>query len=419
MGLISLYNPCVFPMIPMTVGAFTPGEGETNRNYTLEAFVYFFSIIFTFSIVGVFFSIIFGATGITKLATNPILNLVIGFIFLYFAYSLLGPQTMDPVFITNFKTYLGKKSKGGYLGFFLRGVIISITTFTCTMPFVGSILVTATSDNWIVPLLGMVSYGFAFALPFGLIAQFPKISGYLPKGGNWFEKFKGSIGILEIIASLKFFSNADLVMNTGILKRNIFLFLTIILLFILILYILNFIHSPSEYIKLNNRTPAQYSISFLILLLILYLGSGMYGNKLSELEAYLPPATSSHIWMSDLETAKLNSKQNQKPILINFTGYSCANCRWMESNILNQPELKDLFENFILLELYTDGDDPKEEKNQEYLVEKFKTIGIPFYAIIDEDEKIISTREGITRQKNDFTNFLNNSLITYNKNQKL
>ncbi len=413
-GFLSLLNPCVFPLIPLTISTFTPKDGETGRNYLLESLIYSFGIVFSFSVIGVLFSVFFGASGITKLATNPALNLAIGFLFLFFASTLLGFEFYLPYWITNAYNKLNNQNKTGYSGILIRGFIISITTFTCTMPFVGSILVTASKGDWFYPFIGMFGYGLAFSIPFTLLSLFPGILKFFPKTGNWNAKFRGTLGILEIIASLKFFSNADLILGTFLLNRNIFLGITIILLVILVLYLMNIIHSPNEVLQKNQKlNKYNYIFSLCVVLMITYLSMGTTGKNLGELEAYLPPAnfhtndSSEHlIWMKDLNQAKEISQKTQKPILVNFTGWSCANCRWMENNILNQPEVQSLLNEFILVELYTDGDNPEEERNQEYLIQKFNTFGIPFYASMDSKEKVYASQEGTTRDVKMFIDFL-------------
>ena len=396
-------------MIPFTLASFMPGDGDSKRNYILEAFLYSLGIILTFSVLGVSVSLLFGATGITKLATNPYLNLAMGVFFLIFAVFLWGAKFMSPAWMSLLSTYLDKNFTG-YSGIMAKGLIISLTTFTCTMPFVGSVLVTAAGGEWFFPFLGMVSYGFAFSIPFVFLAMFPGIYAKFPRTGNWNIKFRGVLAILEVIASLKFFSNADLVWSTGILPRNTFILISILLIFFMILYILDIVHSPDEIIK-NESSPGlvQYAFGILLIMGIVFLSRGLEGKKLGILEAYLPPENSTDSekisWISTLEEGKKLSMISGKPILINFTGWSCSNCRWMEANILNQAEIREELKKFILVELYTDGDDPVEEKNQEYLIEKFKTFGVPFYAALDLQENILSQHEG-TGTLEEFKSFL-------------
>lgn len=409
-GLLTLINPCVFPLIPLTVGAFTRTVEGERRNFPLEAFLYVCGIVCTFSILGVGVSVLFGATGITRLATNPFLNIGLGFVFLGIAYVLWGLEFFPPAWIALTSTYL-EKNTSGYAAILSKGLIVSLSTFTCTIPFVGSVLVTASKGEWFFPLLGMVAYGLAFAIPFVFLSAFPSLLERLPsRGGNWNIKFRGIIAILEIIASLKFFSNADLVWGTNLLNRNTFIILTILFLGVLILYVLDFIHSPREIPPFpERRTPLQYGLGVFFLLVLLYMGRGLGGANMGILEAYLPPsvirATYELQWTHSLEDAKNLAQRSNKKILINFTGWSCSNCRWMESNVLNQDEVKSELRDLILVELYTDGDDPGEEKNQEYLVGKFNTFGIPYYALMDGNEKVFGSHEGVGT-KEEFLKFI-------------
>lgn len=412
-GLLTLINPCVFPMIPLTFGTFTPGAEEKKRNFPLEAFLYVCGIVFTFSILGVGVSVLFGATGITRFATNPFLNIGLGFIFLGFAYAFWGWDFFNPTWMTFLSTYL-EKNTSGYLGLLAKGLILSLTTFTCTMPFIGSVLVTASKGEWFFPLLGMISYSLAFSIPFVFLAGFPTLLSWLPnKAGNWNVKMRGVIAILEVIASIKFFSNADLVWGTNIISRDIFLLITIFFVIIIFLYVLNFIHSPAEHPPYaEKRSPIQIAIAVFFLVIAVYLGRGLGGSNIGILEAYLPPekTPSSLEWNHSLEEARNLSKLTNKPILVNFTGWSCSNCRWMETNVLNQDEIKSSLKDIILVELYTDGDDPVEEKNQEYLVSKFKTFGIPYYALMDSEEKVLGSHEGVGT-KEEFLQFLKSGTL--------
>ncbi len=414
-GLLSLLNPCVFPLIPFTVSAFTPKEGEQKKNYLLESLIYSVGIIFTFSILGILFSVFFGASGITKLATNPFLNFSIGIIFLFFAYALIGFDFILPPSLVLFYSKLEGSSGSGYFSILIKGFIISIATFTCTMPFVGSILVTASKGEWFFPLIGMFGYGLAFSIPFTLLSMFPIILERLPKNGKWNAKFRGILGIFEVIASLKFFSNADLIWGLNILSREIFLGTTIFLLLVNILYTLDFFENIQLFFyQLKNISKYQISLSLFFVSLIIYLSFGITGSNLGELEAYLPPKHSNYsginpdlVWMEDLDLAKSKSIESGMPILINFTGVICTNCRYMEENVLNTGEVKKELSKFILVELFTDRGTEKDDANQEFEEKKFGTNGIPYYAILDSNEKILSTHLGITRDSDEFINFLN------------
>ncbi|NBU96694.1 MAG: hypothetical protein EBS19_00550, partial [Spirochaetia bacterium] len=398
-GLLSLLNPCVFPLIPFTVSAFTPKEGEQKKNYLLESLVYSIGIVFTFSILGILFSIFFGASGITKLATNPFLNFSIGIIFLFFAYALIGFDFILPPSMVLFYSRLEGSSGSGYVSILTKGFIISIATFSCTMPFVGSILVTASKGEWFYPFIGMFGYGLAFSIPFTLLSMFPIILDKLPKNGRWNAKFRGILGIFEVIASLKFFSNADLIWGFNILSRETFLSITIVLLFINTLYTLDFFENIRLFFsELKNKSKYQITLSLIFVSLIIYLSLGITGSNLGELEAYLPPKQNNYsennpdlVWLEDLETAKRKSIELGKPILINFTGVICTNCRYMEENVLNTKEVKKELSKYILVELFTDRGTDKDDANQEFEEKKFGTNGIPYYAILDRDEKILST----------------------------
>jgi thiol:disulfide interchange protein len=419
-GALSLLTPCVFPLVPITVSYFLKRQEQGQRNVLGDSFVYAISILFSFSLLGLFIAIFFGASGLNKLAAHPILNLSIGFLFIFFALNLMGFfEIRIPSFLL---LLLGKDREGtGVWPTIGMGVTFTITTFTCTMPFLGTVLISAAGGDWFLPLLGMVGYGLSFAFPFFFLSLFPSFLQKLPRSGNWMVSFKVSMGFLEILASLKFFSNADMVWNLGILSKEIFIFLSFLILIALGIYLLGFYRfsHESKNISIGNLRRA-WGVG--ILGASLYLSFALFMKlPLGELNAYLPPTgygkwtplAGEKIlhWHKDLESAKKEAQQTGKPIFLDFTGYTCVNCRWMEENIFTKPEVQSSLLRFVLVQLYTDGDGEVYDKNQEYQEKKFGTIGLPLYITMDVTENPKGRLEGMTRDVNKFLDFLQTGFV--------
>ncbi len=422
-GFLSLLTPCVFPLIPLTVSYFTKNSEKTKKEIFTEAAQFQIGILVSFSLIGFLVSTLYGATGLSKLSTNPYLNLAIFVLFILFALNLFGVfEIYIPSSILNY--FENKKNKSSNLfQNLLMSFLFTLTTFTCTLPFIGTVLVSATKGNSIYPLVGMFGFGLSFSMPFLFLAMFPSLLKKMPKSGSWLVRIKAIMGFLELAASLKFFSNFDLVLNLKILPRENFLMIWASIFFVMGIYILGGFHFKTE--KPNTE---KSFFSVFISICIFYLGfyflSGISGKNLSEWEAFLPNYTNTIsekksntenlVWLDDLDKAKEISKKENKPIFIDFTGYTCTNCRWMEQNIFILDEIKTELKKFVLVKLYTDGEELVHEKNLKYQEDKFETIAQPLYAVLNSEEKIISKFLGMTRNKNEYIQFLHNSILEFN-----
>jgi thiol:disulfide interchange protein len=413
-GALSLLTPCVFPLIPITISFFLKKDEKDTMNPWLKGFLYSSGIVLSFGFLGLVVSFFFGAGSVSKLASNPILNVLIGILFIVFSLNLWGLfEIRLPYFLVN---YLSNKSeKAGLLSIFIMAFTFTLTTFTCTMPFLGTVLVSASKGEWFFPLIGMMGYSIAFAIPFFFLSVFPGLLSGLPKSGNWMVKVKIVLGFIELMASLKFFSNADLVWNTQILSRDNFLFIWISILFTLLIYLLGIIEFPHESKKEIKMHP--FSVLFFISLSfsLLYLTKGVGGKPLGELDAFLPPeelriiskeSNNEYEWMNNIEEAKKKSEIDGRLIFIDFTGYSCVNCRWMEQNMFTLDPVRNKLSSYHLVRLYTDGEGEEFDKNMEYQEQKFGSIALPYYALIDKDENILGSFMGMTREKEEFLDFL-------------
>ena len=423
MGFLSLLTPCVFPMIPITVSFFIK-RGESKKGSPLSnALIYAGGIVATFSLLGFILALTLGASGANQLAANPWVNLFIASLFIYFAFSLFGMYEIDiPDKLKQLS--LRQESRDGVIGTIFMAVTFTLTSFTCTVQFVGLLLVAASQGQWFWPMIGMIVFSSAFASPFFLLALFPQYLANLPKSGGWLNSTKVVMGFLELAAAFKFISNTDLVWGWGFFSHNIVLAVWAILMILCGIYLLGKIRFPHDS-PVEFLSAGRLVISTIFLVFGLYLSSGLYGQRLHGLiYSYLPPqmnlgdpgssssAVSYHdglTWYKDLNEAFEVSRSSGQPIFVDFTGYTCTNCRWMEVNVFIKPEIKERFEKMTLVQLYTDGG-PNHKENQIYEIERFGTAALPYYVILTPNDEVISTFPGMTRNINDFIDFLDSGL---------
>ncbi len=422
LGLLSLLTPCVFPMIPITVSYFTNHSSGSRGKAVKLATIYSLGIIATFTLLGMLLAIFVGAAGINLFAANPWVNILITAIFLFFAFNLFGAYEIAvPSSLLTKLDRITRGSEGegsGIAGALLMGLTFTLTSFTCTSPFVGTILVSASQGEWKAPLLGMLVFSLVFALPFFVLALVPQLAAQLPRAGGWMNSVKVTMGFLEVAAAMKFLSNADLVWKWGIFTRNIVLAIWIAIGIVLTVYLLGKFQLSHD--SKPERIGALRLISAIISLAIsFYLITGLFGAKLGELEAFLPPDLSQETssfgsaggerleWMrNDYEAALAKAKAENKRLFVDFTGYTCTNCRWMEANIFPKNDVEAELKNMILVQLYTDGEGEVYEKNFQLEQDMFGTVALPYYAIIDGDGKPVATFAGLTRNADEFVGFL-------------
>ena len=423
MGFLALLTPCVFPMIPITVSFFTQ-QGESKQGKPLKnAIIYTLGIIATFSILGFILALTLGASGANQLASNPWVNLFIAALFIYFALSLFGMYEIEvPQKLRQFS--LNQEGRGGVIGTLFMAVTFTLTSFTCTVQFVGLLLVAASQGQWFWPMIGMIVFSAAFASPFFFLALFPQYLAKMPKSGGWLNSVKVVMGFLELAAAFKFLSNTDLVWGWGFFSHNAVLAVWAVLMLLVGFYLLGKIQLPHDSPLVSVSVP-RLMLSAAFLTFGLYLTSGLFGQRIHGIiYAYLPPIVEADTgavstngnsmaedfkWYRDLEKGLSEAKVTSKPVFIDFTGYTCTNCRWMEANIFTKREVKDRFNEMILVQLYTDGG-PNHRENQEYEIERFGTAALPFYVIISPNDEIITTFPGMTRDLNNFLDFLDEGL---------
>jgi len=301
-------------------------------------------------------------------------------------------------------------------------VTFTLTSFTCTVQFVGLLLVAASQGQWFWPILGMIIFSSAFALPFFFLAYFPQYLARMPKSGGWLNSVKVVMGFLEMAAAFKFFSNTDLVWNWQLFTHTTVLAVWTIIMFFTGFYLLGKIQLPHDS-KVETVSVPRMLLSIFFLTFALYLGTGLFGRPIHGLiYSYLPPKLTEevglisdvnggneHKWFTNLDEAFVEANIQGRNIFVDFTGYTCTNCRWMESNIFTKDEVKKRFDQFILVRLYTDGGEGYREK-QQYEIDRFGTAALPYYVILSPEDDVLGKFPGLTRNLDEFLAFLDKGI---------
>jgi len=448
-GLLALLTPCVFPMIPLTVSFFTKkGGDDSKKGGVSKAILYGFFIVLVYLALSIPFHLLDSVNPdiLNEISTNVWLNVFFFIIFIFFAFSFFGYYEL-----TLPSTWTNSTSKGegigGVLGVFFMALTLSIVSFSCTGPILGSLLagsLSADGGAWQLTS-GMAGFGVALGLPFALFAMFPNMLKALPKSGGWLNTTKVILGFLELALAFKFLSNADLVKHWGLLKIEVFLGIWIVVFAGLALYILGKIKFPHDS-PLKKRSFFRVSSGLLVFAFVVYLGSGFRLNKetqtftpLTLLSGLAPPVGYSFLYpndcpnnfecFKDLKKGVAYAQKVNKPIVLDFTGYACVNCRKMEEHVWPKATIKPYFENdYVLISLYVD--DKKElPENQKLTVERlgggtrvlenyghkwahfqtqfFQSNSQPYYVLLDSDGKtVLNDPIGYTPDEVDYKAFL-------------
>ncbi|MBK6494390.1 MAG: thioredoxin family protein [Gemmatimonadetes bacterium] len=415
MGALSLLTPCVFPMIPITVSYFTRTSETSGHSAARNAFTYALGIVATFTILGMAIAILVGAGGINRFAANPWVNLLVTGLFLAFALNLFGvwQVTLPSALLTKLNAASDGKRGGETAGILAMGLTFTLTSFTCTAPLVGTLLVMAAQGNWRWPLLGLLVFSAVFALPFFLLALMPRAVAKLPRSGAWLQRVKVMMGFLEVATAMKFLANADMVWQWGIFTRDVVLIVWVVTAVVAAAWLFGLFTRPRPRIAIVQQLVAVSCIAVAV-----WLGRGVGGTRLGELESFLPPpegaVTSGTAtvdgelpWMvNDLPAALAQAKREQKRVLVDFTGYTCTNCRWMEANMFPRPEITRELERFVRVRLYTDGQGDLYRKQQQLELDLFGTVALPYYAIMDTLGTPQAQFLGMTRSSEEYLTFL-------------
>lgn len=461
-GFAALLTPCVFPMIPMTVSFFTK-QSKTKAAGIRNAFIYGISIIIIYVGLGMIITALFGIDSLNALSTNVWFNLIFFVILIVFAASFLG--AFEIVLPNSFLNKIDRQAdRGGIIGIFFMALALAVVSFSCTGPIVGSLLGESARQGGIGPIVGMLGFSSAIALPFMLFAMFPGWMNSLPKSGGWLNTVKVSLGFLELAFAFKFLSNADLVLQTHLLEREVFLAIWIAVFGAWALYLFGKLilphDSPMTHISVGRLFIALFVTTFTI-----YLIPGLWGAPLKILSGFTPPMTYSespygvgyqntvssgvssesalpenaHIGplgitaFHDYEEGLAYAKKVNKPVLLDFTGHACANCRKMEENVWSDAEILKILKNeIVLISLY--GDDqrelPKEEqyvsksgsevttigkKWREYQIERYNINAQPYYVVLDAEGKDISKPVGYTPDVEEYKSWLKEGISKFKK----
>ena len=435
-GFAALLTPCVFPMIPMTVSFFTK-QSKTKAQGIANAIIYGLSIIVIYVALGWGVSYIFGADAMNNMATNVYFNIGFFILLIVFAASFLGAFEIQlPASWTN--KSVEAEGKGGLIGIFFMAFTLALVSFSCTGPIVGTLLVEAASGGFMGPIIGMLGFSLAIALPFALFAAFPGWLNSLPQSGGWLNSVKVTLGFLEIALAFKFLSNADLVMQTHWLERELFIAIWIMIFGLLTMYLLGFLKfahdSELKYVSVGRLTAAILTGT-----LTLYMIPGMWGAPLKIINAFPPPmqysespygvgnsqggsAVSVHeedgqhlgpqgiLVFHDYDMGMAHAKKINKPVVLDFTGHACVNCRKMEEQVWSATNVKNTLANdVVLISLYVDEriDLPKDQQYETTMAgktKKVKTTGDkwmvlqansygtnsqPYYVFLNHDEKAL------------------------------
>ena len=420
MGALSLLTPCVFPMVPITVSFFTK-HAEGGRGKAVgQAATYVAGIVFTFTALGMAMALLVGATGLSRFAASPWVNLLITGIFVAFALSLFGVFDfgLPPALVNKLDSLTRKQGGNQTLATLLMGLTFTLTTFSCTAPFIGTLLVMAAGGDWMWPLVGMVAYSTVFAAPFFVLALMPQLVASLPKSGGWMSSVKVLMGFLVIAAAMKFVANVDKVWGWGIFTHDVVLASWVVLFVLMAIYVLGLFRFAHE-APVKHVGIARLTTSIVCGIIGLWLMTGLHGKPLGELDAFLPTpespktgaataeASNELPWITnDYQQALAVAKRDGKRVFVDFTGYTCTNCRWMEVNMMPRPEVREQLAKYVLVKLYTDREGEPYQTQQLLQQEKYKTVALPFYAIENADGSPVASFPGLTRDPARFIEFL-------------
>lgn len=397
-GLLAIFTPCVWPIIPMTVSFFLKKGGGLK-----DAILYGLSIVILYVGLGLLVTVIFGASALNELSTNAVVNIVFFLILVIFALSFFG--LFEITLPDSWSTALDSKARstGGFLSILLMAFTLVIVSFSCTGPIIGTLLVEAAGKSLLAPAIGMLGFAIALALPFSLFAMFPQWLKQAPKSGDWMTSFKVVLAFLELALSLKFLSVADLAYGWGILPRWLFIAIWIACFAGIGIYLLWNIKNVSTTRKIIRALVIIPSLAFAG-----YLVPGLWGAPVKAISAFAPPMEiEGREVFNDYDEGLAYARQSGKPIIIDFTGYGCVNCRKMEAFVLANDSVKSRLQNYVFIELFVDAkQDGIGDKNSRIQREQFGANAQPFYVQLDENGKQVAEPMVFTTDPMEFINWL-------------
>ena len=388
-GLLAIFTPCVWPIIPMTVSFFIKrggaAKGTTNAQVVRDAILYGLSIVIIYVGLGLLVTLIFGASALNALSTNAVVNIIFFLILVLFAASFFG--AFEITLPSSWSTALNSKSSNttGFLSILLMAFTLVIVSFSCTGPIIGTLLVEAAGKSILAPAMGMLGFAIALALPFSLFAMFPSVLKKLPKSGGWMNTFKVTLAFLELALALKFLSVADLAYGWHILDREVFVSLWIIIFSLLGCYLLGWISFPHDDEDHRKTSVTRFFLAVISLSFAMYMVPGLWGAPLRAISAFAPPMSTQdwvmssggsgvqelrslgvngeyktmtvhdgQITFTDYDEGMAYAKENNMPVFLDFNGFGCVNCRKMEAAVLSKPEVAEHMHKYVLISLIVD-----------------------------------------------------------------
>ena len=404
-GLLAIFTPCVWPIIPMTVSFFLKRTDKGLQN----AILYGLSIIILYVGLGLLVTIAFGASALNDLSTNAVVNIVFFLILVVFALSFFG--LFEITLPDSWSTALDSKARstGGFLSILLMAFTLVIVSFSCTGPIIGTLLVEAAGRSLLAPAIGMLGFAIALALPFSLFALFPQWLKQAPKSGDWMTAFKVVLAFIELALSLKFLSVADMAYGWGILPRWLFIAIWIACFLGIAVYLLWNIRNVNLTRKIIRVLVIVPSVAFAC-----YLVPGLWGAPVKAISAFAPPMEiEGREVFNDYEEGMAYARQTGKPVIIDFTGYGCVNCRKMETYVLDNDSVKARLQNYVFIELFvdhrldTDNDGESEgTENSRIQREQFGSNAQPFFVQLDARGKQVAEPMAFTTDPEEFIRWL-------------
>jgi len=436
-GFIALFTPCVWPIIPMTVSFFLKRNKEKSKAIR-EATTYGLSIVVIYVLLGLAVTLLFGASALNALATNAVFNIFFCLLLVVFAASFLGAFEITLPSSWSNKIDAKSESTTGLLSIFLMAFTLALVSFSCTGPIIGFLLVAVSTQGSIVaPTIGMLGFAIALAIPFTLFAMFPSLLKSAPKSGGWMNVIKVTLGFIELAFALKFLSVADLAYGWHILDREVFLSLWIIIFGLLGAYLLGWVKFPHDDDDRRTNVP-RFFLAMASLAFTVYMIPGLWGAPLKAISAFAPPMntqdfnlqrTTTEAKYKDYEQGMAAAKAEHKPVIIDFTGFGCVNCRKMEAAVWSDPQVADILNNkYILISLYVDDKTPLDtpievvENGKQrtlrtvgdkwsYLQRvKFGANAQPFYVILNEEGHPLAGSRSYDEDIQAYIEFLNKGL---------
>ena len=444
-GLIALFTPCVWPIIPMTVSFFLKRTSDKKKGIR-DAWTYGASIVVIYVALGLAITLIFGASALNSLSTNAIFNIFFFLMLVVFAASFFG--AFEITLPSSWSTAVDSKAEkaGGLLSIFLMAFTLSLVSFSCTGPIIGFLLVeVSTTGSIVAPAIGMLGCAIALALPFTLFAMFPSWLKSMPKSGGWMNVIKVVLGFLELAFALKFLSVADMAYGWRLLDRETFLALWIAIFGLLGIYLLGGIKFPHDDDERKVSVP-RFFLGLISLAFTIYMVPGLFGAPLKAISAFAPPSSTQdfnlykedevHAKFTDYDEGMAYAKQVGKPVMVDFTGWGCVNCREMESKVWIDPKVRELLtEDYVLISLYVDEKEklPEritvEENGQTRILRtvgdkwsylqrvKFGANAQPFYVLLDNEGKPLNGSYSHDEDVDKYVKFLQTGLENYKKNK--